>query len=117
MVNVERKQQEFNKMKKAVKRKYKGCKLKLDNGKYSLQQNGKNVISSEWNDLQFADSVYDAYKQAFICEHWDRQKLKGEKIINNMITNVVGNTSDLPQVESYEYFEESTEITDEDNLI
>ena len=85
MVNIERKRLEFNKMKKAVKRKFKGCKIQLDNGKYTLQVNGKNVISNEWSDLQVADTVYDAYKQAYICEHWDRQKLKGEKIINNMI--------------------------------
>lgn len=117
MKNKERAKQEFHKMKKAVQRKYKGCELKYSNGSYTIQLNGKNVINSEWPDLQFADSVYNAYKNAFICEHWDRQKLKGDNIISNTITNMVGNTSNLPVVESYEYHSGTTEIIDEDNLI
>lgn len=117
MINLEKQKHEFNKMKKAVKRKYKDCKLQYANGSYTIQQHGKNVVSSEWPDLQFADTVYDAYKNAYICEHWDRQKLKGDNIISNTITNMVGNTSSLPVVESYEYHSGITEIIDEDNLI
>jgi|TARA_B110000908_G_C10171704_1_gene411166 hypothetical protein len=117
MENIERVKHEFHKMKKAVQRKYKGCELKYSNGNYTIQLKGKNVINSEWPDLQYADSVYKAYKNAFICEHWDRQKLKGDSIIANTITNMVGNTSSLPVVESYEYHSGTTEIIDEDNLI
>ena len=117
MINIERQRHEFHKMKKAVKRKYKGCKLEYSNGSYTIQLKGKNVVSSEWPDLQLAQTVYDAYKNAFICEHWDRQKLKGDSIISNTITNMVGNTSSLPIVESYEYHSGTTEIIDEDNLI
>ena len=116
-INIERQRQEFHAMKKAVKRKYKGCELKYSDGSYTIQLKGKNVISSEWPDLQSADSVYNAYKNAFICEHWDRQKLKGDTIISNTITNMVGNSSSLPIVEAYEYHSGTTEIIDEDNLI
>jgi len=114
--NIEQKRQVFNKMKRSVKRKYKGSKLVFIDNCYSIQANGKNVISPEWEDLRTAKSVYDAWKNAYICEHWDRQKLKGDKIIGNTITNMVGNSSSLPSVESYEYHEDSTEISDEDNL-
>jgi len=114
--NIEQKRQVFNKMKRSVKRKYKGSELVLVDNSYSIQANGKNVISPEWEDLRTANSVYDAWKNAYICEHWDRQKLKGDKIIKNTISNMVGNTSSLPKMEAYEYHEESIEIPDEDNL-
>ena len=115
-MNIEKRQHEFQKMKKVVQRKFKGCELKLMPGGYTIQQNGKNVVNSEWPDLQFADSVYDAYKNAYICEHWDRQKLKGDNILSNTINNVVGNSSDMPRMEAYEYHEASNEIDDDSNI-
>tara|TARA_R110001606_G_scaffold115382_3_gene243485 strand:- start:4860 stop:5222 length:363 start_codon:yes stop_codon:yes gene_type:complete len=115
--NIERKRQIFNKMKRSVKRKYKGCALVVADNSYTIQVDGKNIITPEWEDLRTSENVYDAWKNAYICEHWDRQKLKGNKIIANTIKNMVGNSSSLPRVESYEYHEDSTEIQDEDNLI
>jgi hypothetical protein len=115
--NIEQKRQIFGKMKRSVKRKYKGCELVYTEGHYSIQTNGRNIISPEWKDLMTANNVYTAWKNAYVCEHWDRQKLKGNKIIQNTITNMVGNSSSLPQVEAYEYHSGTTEIIDEDNLI
>ena len=116
-MNIEKRQAEFKKMKKAVHRKYKHCKLQIINGMYTIQQGNVNVVSSDWQDLQHASSVYEAYKNAYICEHWDRQKLKGDTIVSSTINNVVGNTSALPQVEAYEYHVSSIEIDDDRNLI
>lgn len=114
--NIEQKRQIFDNMKRFVERKYKGCALVFTNNCYSIQVIDRNVISPEWGDLRIARNVYDAWKNAYICEHWDRQKLKGKKIIGNTIKNMVGNSSSLPLVEIYEYHEDSTEMTDEDNL-
>jgi len=115
--NIERKRQIFNKMKRSVKKKYKGCDLVVADNSYTIQIDGKNIITPEWEDLRTAKNVYDAWKNAYICEHWDRQKLKGDKIIGNTIKNMVGNSSSLPIVEAYEYHSGTTEIIDEDNLI
>jgi len=115
--NIEQKRQIFGKMKRSVRKRYKGCELVFADNRYTIQVDGKNVITPEWESLVTANSVYEAWKNAYICEHWDRQKFKGNKIIGNTITNMVGNSSSLPRVESYEYHEDSTEIQDEDNLI
>ena len=114
--NIEQKRQIFDNMKRSVERKYKGCGLVFTDNHYSIQVNDRNVISPEWEDLRIAKSIYDAWKNAYICEHWDRQKLKGDKIIGNTIKNMVGNSSSLPLIETYEYHKNSTETTDEDNL-
>jgi hypothetical protein len=98
-MNIEKRQHEFQKMKKVVQRKFKGCELKLMPGGYTIQQNGKNVVNSEWPDLQFADSVYDAYKNAFTSEFWTRQYHKKPKKVAACIVNMVGDDSNMPKNE------------------
>ena len=61
-MNIEKRRHEFQKMKKVVQRKFKGCEVKHTQGGFTIQQDGKNVVNSEWPDLQHADTVYDAYK-------------------------------------------------------
>tara|TARA_R110000744_G_scaffold366134_2_gene475079 strand:- start:1680 stop:2084 length:405 start_codon:yes stop_codon:yes gene_type:complete len=95
-MNIEKRRHDFQKMKKVVQRKFKGCELKFSPGGYSIQLNGKNVVNPEWPDLQHADSVYDAYKNAFTSEFWTRQYHKKPKKVAACIVNMVGDDTNMP---------------------
>ena len=95
-MNIEKRRSEFQKMKKVVHRKFKGCELKFSPGGYSIQQDGKNVVNSEWPDLQHADSVYGAYHNAFTSEFWTRQYNKKPKKVAACIVNMVGDDTNMP---------------------
>jgi len=117
-MNIEKKQREFRKMKSSVLRKYKNAKISLSgSGRHYISSNDRNIVSDEWPDLQLADSVYDAWRNAFITNHWTNQAQKRIDIVKNTITNTCGDTSNIPTTESYEYAEPNLEIQDEDNLI
>tara|TARA_R100001443_G_scaffold110795_1_gene122971 strand:- start:2489 stop:2881 length:393 start_codon:yes stop_codon:yes gene_type:complete len=98
-MNIEKRRHEFQKMKKVVHKKFKGCELKLMPGGYTIQQNGKNVVNPEWPDLMFADSVYNAYHNAFTSEFWTRQYNKKPKKVKASIVNMVGDDSSMPKNE------------------
>ena len=98
-MNIEKRRHEFQKMKKVVHKKFKGCELKLMPGGYTIQQNGKNVVNPEWPDLMLADSVYDAYHNAFTSEFWTRQYNKKPKKVKASIVNMVGDDSNMPKNE------------------
>ena len=117
-MNIEKRQREFRIMKLAVLRKYKDAEIKLSpSGMKYVSSKGRNVISDEWPDLQLAETVYDAWKNVYITNHWTNQANKRIDIVKNTITNTCGDTSNIPMVEPYEYAEPSLEIQDEDNLI
>ena len=99
-MNIEQRQHEYKKMKKVVHRKFKGAELKVTpSGKYYIQANGRNVVNSEWPDLQHATTVYDAYKNAFTSEFWTRQYHKKPKKVAACIVNMVGDDSSMPKNE------------------
>lgn len=98
-MNIEKRQAEFKKMKSTIHRKFKGAKIVYTNGVYSIQADNRNVVSDEWSDLQFADTVYDAYKNAFVTEFWSRQYNKNPKKVAACIINMVGEDSNMPQNE------------------
>ncbi len=83
-------------MKKVVSRKFKGAKIVMSGNMFTIQANGKNVVNPEWPDLQFADSVYNAYKNAFMSEFWTRQYNKKPKKVQASIVNMVGDDSSMP---------------------
>tara|TARA_R110000787_G_C13420218_1_gene444828 strand:- start:687 stop:1091 length:405 start_codon:yes stop_codon:yes gene_type:complete len=95
-MNIEKRRHDFQKMKKVVQRKFKGCELKSSPGGYSIQQDGKNVVNSEWPDLQHADTVYGAYHNAFTSEFWTRQYHKKPKKVAACIVNMVGDDTNMP---------------------
>ena len=96
-MNIEKRRHEFQKMKKVVLRKFKGAECKATpNGKFYIHVNGRNVVNPEWPELQHADNVYDAYKNAFTSEHWTRQLDKKPKKVKASIINIVGDTTNLP---------------------
>mgnify|MGYP003111777860 CR=1 FL=1 len=95
-MNIEKRQADFQKMKKVVQRKFKGAKVVYTGGRYTIQANGKNVVNPEWPDLQFADTVYDAYHNAFTSEFWTRQYNKKPKKVQASIVNMVGDDTNLP---------------------
>tara|TARA_Y100000361_G_C11138912_1_gene333825 strand:+ start:996 stop:1409 length:414 start_codon:yes stop_codon:yes gene_type:complete len=97
-MNIEKRRHEFQKMKKVVHRKFKGAELKTtSDGRFYIQSKGKNVVNQEWPELQHANSVYDAYKNAFTSEHWTRQLDKKPKKVKASIVNMVGNDSNMPK--------------------
>tara|TARA_B110000914_G_scaffold30004_1_gene22729 strand:- start:663 stop:1016 length:354 start_codon:yes stop_codon:yes gene_type:complete len=117
-MNIEKRNREFRIMKLAVLRIYKDAEVKLSpSGMKYISSKGRNVLSSEWPDLQLADTVYDAWKNVYITNHWTNQAEKRIDIVKNTITNTCGDTSNIPTTESYEYAEPNLEIQDEDNLI
>ena len=95
-MNIEKRQAEFAKMKKVVNRKFKGAKIVMSGNMFTIQANGKNVVNPEWPDLQFADSVYNAYINAFMSEFWTRQYNKKPKKVQASIVNMVGDDSSMP---------------------
>ena len=95
-MNIEKRKSDFQKMKKVVQRKFKGCELKVTPGGYTIQQNGRNVVNPEWPDLQHAETVYDAYKNAFTSEFWTRQYNKKPKKVQACIVNMVGDDTNMP---------------------
>jgi len=97
--NIEKRQADFQKMKKVVNRKFKGSKLEKTQSGFRITQDGKNVVNSEWPTLQHADSVYDAYKNAFMSEFWTRQLNKKQKKVVASIRNIVGDDSNMPKNE------------------
>jgi len=117
IMNIERRQREFDKMKSSVKSKYKNAMIRVSEiSGYSVVNDGKNVVSSEWPDLQFGDTVYDAWKNAYITNHWTNQANKRIDVVKNTITNTCGDTSNIPTVESYEYAVPNLDILDEETF-
>lgn len=113
--NIEQKRYEFKQMKASVERKFKGSKISIaSNGQYYVSQNNINIIDSEWEGLRLADTVYNAWKNAYICEHWDNQAMKRINTVKNTIVNICGDTTSLPIVEPYEYAEPNLELPDEE---
>jgi len=98
-MNIEKRQADFQKMKKVVHKKFKGAKIVYTGGRYTIQANGKNVVNPEWPDLQFADTVYKAYHNAFISEFWTRQYNKKPKKVQASIVNMVGDDTNIPRNE------------------
>ena len=97
--NIEKRQSDFQKMKKVVHRKFKGATLTKTLGGFCIIKDGKNVVNSEWPDLQHADSVYKAYENAFTSEYWTRQLNKKNKKVVASIRNIVGDDSNMPKNE------------------
>jgi len=97
--NIEKRQAEFQKMKKVVNRKFKGSTLQKTPAGYSIISNGKNVVNPEWPDLQHAPTIYDAYQNAFMSEFWTRQLNKQTKKVVACIRNIVGDDSNMPKNE------------------
>lgn len=117
-MNIEKRNREFRIMKLAVLRIHKDAEIKLSpGGRKYISSKGRNVVSDEWPDLQLADTVYDAWKNVYVTNHWTNQANKRIDIVKNTITNTCGDTSNIPTTESYEYAEPNLEIQDEDNLI
>tara|TARA_R110001592_G_scaffold1578_1_gene9267 strand:+ start:2273 stop:2665 length:393 start_codon:yes stop_codon:yes gene_type:complete len=95
-MNIEKRQSDFQKMKKVVTRKFKGAKVVMAGNRFTIQADGKNVVNPEWPDLQFADTVYDAYKNAFTSEFWTRQYNKKPQKVAACIVNMVGDDTNMP---------------------
>ncbi len=72
-MNKERKLHQFQNTKQKVLKKYPGAKHEFNpNAGYCIRQNGKNIISSKYKDLQYSKSIVDAYTNALVVEHWER---------------------------------------------
>ena len=63
----------FEDNKKKVLKLHKGAKTSFNpNAGDCIKVEGKNIISDKYKDLQYADTVVDAYHNAVVVEHWER---------------------------------------------
>ena len=73
MNSKELKIHKFEDNKKKVNKWHKGAKTSFNpNAGYCIKAEGKNIIPNKYKDLQYAESVIDAYHNAVIVEHWER---------------------------------------------
>ena len=117
-MHIELKQQRLKDYKKFLNRKFKGAKLTSNsNGKlYIADSNGKNLIGEKYPSLALAPDVFTAWKNAYLVEHWNRQEARSIKGIKTDIrNNTVQGGEDMSKA-IYEYFEDSPEIYDEENI-
>lgn len=114
----ERKRQQFWDMQTFIKKKIKGAHTKInDDGRvYVADGNGRNTIGTKYPSLALADDVFTAWKNAYIVEHWNRQEARSIRGIKADINNnTVQGGEDLSKA-IYEYFEDTPEIYDEENM-
>lgn len=63
----------FEDNKKKVQRWHKGAITSFNpKAGYCIKAEGKNIISSKYKDLQYAETIADAYHNAVVVEHWER---------------------------------------------
>lgn len=63
----------FEDNKKKVQRWHKGAITSFNpKAGYCIKAEGKNIISSKYKDLQYAETIVDAYHNAVVVEHWER---------------------------------------------
>ena len=116
--NIERKRHKFWEMQQFLKRKFKGAKTMAGpNGTYFVgDKEGRNIIGEKYPDLSLSDNVFDAWKNAFVIEHWNRQEARSIKGIKADIKNNTIQGGESLSKAIYEYFEDNSEIYDEENL-
>ena len=76
---------------------------------------GRNIIGEKYPDLSTSDSVFDAWKNAYVIEHWNRQEARSIKGIRADIRNNTVQGGDGMSKAIYEYFEDDIEVYDEEN--
>ena len=86
-MNREQRYVHFRKLKSQITKKYKGAKTVARNGKYCVEENGKNLIQN-YPDLAMSDSVYDAWKNTSIVLHWDKIDTRNSRTLKNDLSAV-----------------------------
>ena len=117
MIN-ERKRQKFWDMQIAVKKKFKGAHTKVNSdGKvFVANSHGRNIIGTKYPSLALSPDVYTAWKNTFLVEHWNRQEARSIRGIQcDIKNNTVQGGEELSKA-IYEYFEDTPEIYDEEEV-
>jgi len=86
-MNREQKYVHFRKLKSQIQKKYKGAQTVSRNGKFCVEQDGKNLIQN-YPDLAMSDSVYDAWKNTSIVLHWDKIDTRNSRTLRNDLSAV-----------------------------
>ncbi len=86
-MNREQKYVHFRKLKSQIQKKYKGAQTVCRNGKFCVEQNGKNLIQN-YPDLAMSDSVYGAWKNTSIVLHWDKIDTRNSRTLKNDLSAV-----------------------------
>ena len=117
MAIKEGKRQRFWEMQTFVQKKFKGAHTKTnsDGRFYVADKDKKNLIGTKYPDLALADDVYTAWKNAYVVEHWNRQEARSIRGIRADIRNNTVQGGEELSKAIYEYFEDDTEIYDEEN--
>jgi len=90
----------FQLVKQTVRRlkRYKGAiTRRAPNGQYYLgDQFGNNLMPKQYADIRLSDTVWGAWKNAFITNHWLQTESRNIKGTARDISNAVGNTKNIP---------------------
>ena len=70
-----------------IQKKYKTAQTVSRNGKFCVEQDGKNLIKN-YPDLAMADNVYDAWKNTSIVLHWDKIDTRNSRTLRNDLSAV-----------------------------
>ena len=91
----------FQHVKKAVRRlkRYKNAiTRRAPNGQYYLGDvDGNNLMPKQYEDLRLSDTIWGAWKNAFITNHWLQTESRNIKGTHRDIANAVGNTKNIPK--------------------
>jgi hypothetical protein len=86
-MNREQKYVHFRKLKSQITKKYKTAETVSRNGKFCVEQDGKNLIQN-YPDLAMSDNVYDAWKNTSIVLHWDKIDTRNSRTLRNDLSSV-----------------------------
>ena len=91
----------FQHVKKAVRRlkRYKNAITRRSpNGQYYVGDvDGNNLMPKQYEDLRLSDTIWGAWKNAFITNHWLQTESRNIKGTHRDIANAVGNTKNIPK--------------------
>ena len=107
---------DFERIKKEMLKKYPGATTHCSPAGYYITANGANVIPNKYPSLQHSDSVYQAWKNLKVVEHWERIEARNTKgFAADIRNNTVQNTPTGVAKEIYEWFMDDINPEDEEN--
>ena len=99
----ERNPENFQMVKSIVKRikRLKQAKTCVaSNGQFYIgDENGNNLMPSQYEDLRLSNDVWTAWKNIYIVDHWNKQENRNIKGTYRDIANAVGNDKNIPRYE------------------
>ena len=105
---------QFKMLKKKVKRLFPNAvSIFNECSGWSVQDGNGNNILRNYPDLCHAKDCFSAWKNVSIVGHWNKIEARNIKKSRIDVKNVVGNTSNMPKKEGWEYNDNNVSNTGE----